>query len=312
MAAARISYKVDQNIKPESNDLLRIIHNGIDDIILNLKRAVDLKGVGPEETIGRTNDAVKKILKVFSDFQDGLAPEIGQMKENEINPVNKGVIQTENVLTPNNFGSSKAHIVSDAKLLKQNLLIESRKDIGAKEADILDLRTGINYDSYNINGFHNVNITNGYQTPLTERLTNCTELEKLYLKKHEEIIRIFGFVVNLFDKYKYAIKVILFLLKNLVRAEQRNVPPPPPPPPGSVSVRLPKPLITNINLLLKDQANIQTIIDGMEKVVGETDTAIHKTDEPKIKESLEAQGSPPNIAPPPPPGPPPPPPGPPP
>ncbi len=73
----------------------------------------------------------------------------------------------------------------------------------------------------------------------------------------------------------------------------------------SILVRLFNIFITGINLLLKDQANIQTIIDGMEKVVDETDTAIQKTDEPKIKESLEAQGSPPHIAPPPPPGPPP-------
>ena len=122
--AARISYKVDQNIKPESNDLLRIIHNGIDDIILNLKRAVDLKGDGNVGAIGTTNDAVKKILKVFSDFQIGLAPEeIGQMQEKAIVD-NKEVILTPNFLTPNNFGSSKADIESDNKLLKQNFLIK--------------------------------------------------------------------------------------------------------------------------------------------------------------------------------------------
>ena len=293
---AHENYKVPITTPIEGNNkLLRIIHNGIDDIIVNLKRAVDMKGDVAilDGTIGKTNDAVKKILKVFSDFQIGLAPEeIGQMKEKAINPVNKGVIQTENFLTPNNFGSSKADIESDDKLLKQNLLIESRKDIGAKEADILDLRTNINYNTYGTNNETEIAITNGYQTPLTERLINCTELEKLYLKKHAEIIRIFGFVVNLFDKYKYAIKVILFLLKNLVRAEQGDVPPP-----RSVNVRLPKPLITNINLLLKDQENIQTIIKGMEKVVNTTHTNISEgVDTTPIQTSLDAQGSPPDIA----------------
>ena len=77
----------------------------------------------------------------------------------------------------------------------------------------------------------------------------------------------------------------------MVRAEQGDVPP------GSVNVRLPKPIITNINLLLKDQENIQTIIKGMEKVVNTTHTNISEgVDTTPIQTSLDAQGSPPDIA----------------
>jgi hypothetical protein len=270
--AERISYKVAPNIRPESNDLLRIIHTGIDDIIVKLKQAVDAKGDGTDGTIGKTNDAVVKILKVFSDFQDGKIPGTDEPMKDTVN-INRDTYDKElgqAILKPYFYGSNKQNVM--AHILKNNTDV-SQNNIDT-QADILDLRTNINYNTYGSNNETEITITNGNQTQLTERLKNCTELEKLYLKKHTEIIRIFGFVVDLFDKYKYAIKVILFLLKNLVRAEQGNVQPGDPGDPGSVNVRLPKPLITNINLLLKDQANIQTIIDGMENVVNTTDENI--------------------------------------
>ena len=284
---SRDNYRVERNIIPDSNNLLRIIHTGIDDIIVNLKQAVDAKGDGTNGTIGKTNDAVVKILELFNQFQKGIL-----INDDDDYEIMKDVDILNNKSTESKFEKIPNQLIEKDNLkLYLNTNLEKSKEYINTEADILDLRTKINYSEY-VNGFHNVNITNDLntQTKLTERLKNCTELEKLYLKKHAEIIKIFGFVVNLFDKYKYAIKVILFLLKNLVRAEQGNVQPNSIPGqniPGSVNVNLPKPLITNINLLLKDQANIQTIIDGMEKVVDETDTAINKTVAPQINESLE-------------------------
>jgi len=286
MAEERISYKVDQDIKPESNDLLRIIHKGIDEIIVNLKRAVDAKGDGTDGTIGKTNDAVVKILDVFKQFQNGVV--LGSPSYQMTEP------DRTTQLKPNKFGNTKAEVELASGLLQhhsqkaQNILPTDKI-----EADILDKQTNIDYNtSYERNGYSKpYKITNINQAPLTTRLRNCTQLELLYLNKHNEIIKIFAFVVDLFDKYKYAIKVILFLLKNLVRAEQGDVPP------GSVNVRLPKPIITNINLLLKDQENIQTIIKGMEKVVNTTHTNISEgVDTTPIQTSLDAQGSPPDIA----------------
>lgn len=279
---ARENYKVAPNVNVESDNLLRIIHDGIDNIIVQLKQAVDLKGYGTNGTIEKTNDAVVKILKVFNDFQSGFVPETGQMKER---------YGTTN-LTPIIYGENKLVVESNTGLLMENYDQSiTTLPTGTEEAVILDLGTGINYNTYNTNndGFGEpIIITNTNQDQLNQRLINCSRLEELYLRKHNEIIKIFGFVVNLFDKYKYAIKVILFLLKNLVRAEQRTPPSTTPTTPGSVSVRLPKPLITNINLLLKDQANIQTIIDGMEKVVDETDKNISTSvDKTTINRNLE-------------------------
>ena len=277
---ARENYKVAPNVNVESDNLLRIIHDGIDNIIVKLKQAVDLKGYGTNGTIEKTNDAVVKILKVFNDFQSGFVPETGQMKERD------GTTD----LTPIIYGENKLVVESNTGLLMGNY-VQSRTTLpaGTEEANILDLRTDIDYNTY-IDDEKNITITNNNKYQLEQRLINCSHLEELYLRKHNEIIKIFGFVVNLFDKYKYAIKVILFLLKNLVRAGKE-----PPPPPGDVSVRLPKPLITNINLLLKDQANIQTIIDGMEKVVDDTDTAIAQNLDPGLNQSLYNPGTPPNL-----------------
>jgi hypothetical protein len=301
--AARISYKVDQNIIPESNDLLRIIHNGIDDIILNLKRAVDLKGDRDilDGTIGKTNSAVVKILELFNQFQKGIL--INDDDDNY--EIMKDVDILNNKSTESKFEKIPNQLIEKDNLKSYlNTNLEKSKENINTEADILDLRTDINYNTY-VNGFHNIDITNELdsQRPLIERLKNCQTLEELYLRKHKEIIRIFGFVVDLFDKYKYAIKVILFLLKNLVRAENipgQNIPGQNRPGQniqGSVGVRLPKPIITGINLLLKDQANIQTIIDGMEKVVNTTHTNISEgVDTTPIQTSLDAQGSPPDIA----------------
>jgi len=299
---ARENYKVPITTPIEGNNkLLRIIHNGIDDIIVNLKQAVDLKGDGNVGAIGKTNSAVVKILELFNQFQKGIL--INDDDDNY--EIMKDVDILNNKSTESKFEKIPNQLIEKDNLKSYlNTNLEKSKENINTEADILDLRTDINYNTY-VNGFHNIDITNELdsQRPLIERLKNCQTLEELYLRKHKEIIRIFGFVVDLFDKYKYAIKVILFLLKNLVRAENipgQNIPGQNRPGQniqGSVGVRLPKPIITGINLLLKDQANIQTIIDGMEKVVNTTHTNISEgVDTTPIQTSLDAQGSPPDIA----------------
>jgi hypothetical protein len=108
-----------------------------------------------------------------------------------------------------------------------------------------------------------------------KRLDNCYTLELLYMKKHEEILKLFAFILNLFDKYKYAIKLILYLLKSLVyrptdckgcgtgiagTGTGADVPIVPTVP---INVRLPKPLITQIGLMVADQEKIQSVVDNI-------------------------------------------------
>jgi hypothetical protein len=95
------------------------------------------------------------------------------------------------------------------------------------------------------------------------RLDNCQRLEMLYLIKHEELMKTFVFALNLFDKYQYSIKLLLFVLKNLV---YKRVPPRLP-----INIQLPKPLIQNIKELLKDQQKMQDVITQMRNVVNTDD-----------------------------------------
>jgi hypothetical protein len=79
---------------------------------------------------------------------------------------------------------------------------------------------------------------------------NCQNLEYLYLYKHDELMTTFTFTLNLFDKYKYSIKIMLFLLKNLIYKDSQKI-------------KLPRSIISNIQKLLLDQATVQGIIGKM-------------------------------------------------
>lgn len=102
----------------------------------------------------------------------------------------------------------------------------------------------------------NINTNEGIKT-LYDRLNNCQNLEFLYLKKHEEIMKIFAFTINLFDKYKYAIKVILFLLKYLLPKGESD----------KTKIVLPQKIIKDIGSLLRDEQKIQGVINNMKNVI---------------------------------------------
>jgi hypothetical protein len=111
----------------------------------------------------------------------------------------------------------------------------------------------------------------GNRNLLQSRLINCQYLEILYLTKHEELMKIFAFTLNLYDKYTYAIKILLFVLKNLLEPVAPPGCPEPPHQPGDrPTIRLPKALITNIKQLLKDQKQVQNVITEMKTVVDRT------------------------------------------
>jgi hypothetical protein len=128
------------------------------------------------------------------------------------------------------------------------------------------------------------------------RLENCQFLEMLYLVKHEELMKTFAFTLNLFDKYKYSIKLLLFVLKNLVR---KNVNPPvylpggygPVPGPfPPVGIKLPKKLIPNIVKLLDDQKKVQDVINLMKTNLDKDagfDFKADETTEPRNKAKVE-------------------------
>ena len=107
------------------------------------------------------------------------------------------------------------------------------------------------------------------RSTIENRLINCQNLEALYLIKHEELLTTFAFALNLFDKYKYAVKVILFLLKNLASKENNNNSSDNSSDNENVYIKMPPPLINNISKLVADQKKVQGIITKMKETIFE-------------------------------------------
>lgn len=122
------------------------------------------------------------------------------------------------------------------------------------------------------------------------RLDNCQRLEMLYLIKHEELMKTFTFTLNLFDKYQYSTKLLLFVLKNLVNKQPPGHPPYVPMP---IRINLPKPLIRNIKELLKDQQKMGDVITEMRNALDDDSVRdiASTTKYIPTSDELERQGS---------------------
>jgi len=106
-------------------------------------------------------------------------------------------------------------------------------------------------------------------------LYKCSNLESLYVDKHNELLNLFKFTLNLFDRYKYAIKVILYLLKYLVKGEDLedasdNPTIALPVPDEGLQLRVPKSVIINIQSLIADQKKVQDILGEMKTFIGDS------------------------------------------
>lgn len=251
-----------------TNTLFNIIEDGIDSIIVKLKLAVDQKGTAADGEIGtnpRHIKAVENIIQVFEQFKTGQYKNLDKNTNVEIKNIEQKTIK------PDIYGDTYEDIKKKLKENKKNA--QNDKDEEGNDIDNID-NEYINDPEYIDQYVSQHSQVSDNVDAIETRLNSCVNLEFLYLKKHDEIINIFSFVVDLFDKYKYAIKVILFLLKNLVRNTEET--PPPPGTPGTpLTVNLPNPVIKNIDLLLKDQHNIEQIVEGMRNVVNNVDTSIH-------------------------------------
>ena len=222
-----------------SNLFLKIIDEGVNNIILDLKNALDGKNANESQLIAgttqATNNAAKKVFEALN------------------------TIKTK--ITGYGVGN---------ETLEKNL-VDSVKDNGDSNTTIED--NNIDYNNKAHIHLHNnthENTISDTRENVQKRINSCIRLEALYLKKHNEILNIFSFVLNLFDKYKYAIKVILYLLKNLVRPEDKKEFTSTGTDTGNdnpLNIRLPKPLIKNIDLLLTDQYKIQNVITNMKQTI---------------------------------------------
>ena len=243
-------YQTKTQPDTNSNLFLKIIDEGVNNIILNLKNALDVKNNNGFDvgTTQATNKAAKKVFEALELLSGNIRSDLGYAAAADADDE----ISNENI--------------------NQNLKTNRQNSLQINEEESESSIDTIAHHEY-VDKYVDENndlVANTEITLIENRLKKCVNLEDLYLKKHDEILNIFRFVLNLFDKYKYAIKVILYLLKNLVRPEDKkefkNA--------GTgndihLGIKLPKPLIKNIDLLLNDQYKIQKVIKTMEPIIND-------------------------------------------
>ena len=241
-----------------NRDMLQIVDSGINRIVQDLKNLLGANNGGIQQVNAEAKAIIDSLNLIttrindddrFGNIRGTRGPVDGTRISIQGNDGNKRILFDQN-LDPNNntYNQKVAEIILNGYNVPG---INIRKDT----IESVDTVGAINYDGPDINLDSEAN-RNRIQT----RLNNCRTLEELYLIKHVELMKTFTFTINLFDKYKYAIKIMLFLLKNLVYKENET-------PPNCGRVKLPPPLIPNIKTLIIDQQAVQGVITDMKRTV---------------------------------------------
>jgi len=159
----------------------------------------------------------------------------------------------------------------------ENLKAESEET----KPDTLDTQI-VNKETL-LNGADQIELDDEGVNRLQNRLLNCQKLEFYYLKKHDEVIKIFTFLLNLFDKYKYQGELLLFLLKYLVTKPDK-----PDRPYKSPTIKIPKSIILNIKKLIQDQDTIQEVINKMSTDIN-SNNPLTVTRDPAVETELGSE-----------------------
>jgi len=249
------AYISNQN---QDDQILSIVDRGLNDIVLQIKHTLG-------GNINDTNQSASDIIIVLENLSNTIQAGIPV----GVNPRVNGIVDINADADSININANRQPVIGAT--------IQPKINTGLNN---LGAFNNLNYNS-SVNGTHvyanegvQLNLSNAPDLQrVTNRLKNCQTLEYLYLKKHDELFKVFAFTLNLFDKYKYAIKLILFLLKHLVNKNIRPIPPaqvihvpghvinnPAPP----IMIDLPETIIPNIGKLVRDQKSIQDVITNMQ------------------------------------------------
>ena len=271
-------YDAEDTTQTLNRELLQIISQGINNIVNNLKNKLG-------NNFTESNQSSLAIKKRLDDLKKEIDDDIGKNLANpDLNAIYINPRNNYEVITGDGYLRPLAD-PSQPQINVSNIDIASDYQFNRLNDKHRSVLTG--YDQTLLYGETETTFN---QAEIENRLKNCQNLEFLYLKKHDEIMKIFAFTINLFDKYKYAIKIILLLLKNLVYKDGTGtVPPPPPPQPGTQRIRIPIPIIPNIKKLLDDQKNIQHVIDKMKTVISPDPKQNPDPDMDIAKENIKVQ-----------------------
>lgn len=255
-----------------NNELLQIISTGINNIVLELKTRL---GNNFDDT-NINAFAIKNILDELKNTIDNEKVQIGKddvtgADSLEARQINVGPDGTHsvNIIDPRADDYYRSDLYGNAQITSNNIDADQTfKNLDSFHADVLTVDEN---KRQRIDAWRPFLEDENIDANIKNRLMNCENLEFLYLKKHEEIMKIFAFTINLFDKYKYAIKVILFLLKNLVDKDKDT---------DKQTVKLPLPIIKNIKKLVDDQAKVQGIINQMDSSINRVSPIINPSGSP--------------------------------
>lgn len=294
---AEPDYNVSDEDTPENiKKLLRIVNEGISDIIKNIKKEFGT-------TIQETNTNAKNIIDLLEGISnsifkssDGSGSISTILQDDDYKILNRDDTTGNYSTSYKDNNNEKYYIINNTKdQIKDTRKFSSNLDVSSTitiNDTILDLTRAGHDGELDLNDENNI-------TKIQNRLINCQNLEFLYLVKHEELMRTFAFTLNLFDKYKYAIKILLYVIKNLV---YKGVKCPSSAPGTSVEppkkIKLPKTIIKNMAKLLADQEEVQKTITKMEEGINDNNLnkmlAEVKNKERDINENIENTDSPPN------------------
>jgi hypothetical protein len=286
------------NNEIDTNAILKIVSLGVSDIIYEIKKKVGTN-------IPDTNQNVKQILDLFEsisaqingpDGNSGLKQNL-MTDDNSVQNANRIILTKDANGIHNTQHLRNIETYYDTNITGLNNLEQVKRE---RKIDVdLDDNTTIvlneqNSEELNTNNQSHVNT-------IQNRLINCQNLELLYLVKHEELMKTFAFTLNLFDKYKYAIKILLYVIKNLVYKKsipgeteyEREYQPEYPSDRSPNFVKLPKKIIKNMKKLLDDQKAVQETINAMQPTMDDNlIQKINQSDENLITKNLGETGNP--------------------
>jgi hypothetical protein len=226
-----LKYESPNNKIKDNENILEIINDGINRIILNIKQNLG----GDYNT---TNTEVTRLIAILNGITNSIDTDIGRTKVNK----NTGKYEADKNMTNYNVDSSAYNFVNTLE----------------------------NQNPRNITDSDDIKIDDESIKKVQNRLDNCQNLEHLYLIKHAELMKTFAFSLNLYDKYKYTMNTLLYILKNLVNKnliagiakttteETLGVDK------KKFQIKLPKTVIPSISTLLSEQKAVQDIITNME------------------------------------------------
>lgn len=268
--------------------LLQMFNQDVDTIARNIKKKL---GTTNERASNAARDLFNKMEKLKKEIYEKLPNnDDSYLYTKDDGYANKNIYLKEGMYQQDNGEQSTVNREPDGKLPG----IEKVKKLAIKhQQETLDTKINEHLIREHLDSSKSQVLDDDGIKNVENRLVNCQVLEYRYLKKHDEVVRLFTFILNLFDKYKYQGELLLFLLKYLVRRPISPGADPNRPGPGPQSkprIRIPRAIITNISKLIRDQDKIQDVIETMKTEI-DNDNPLTRTrtdDEYKeIKDEVE-------------------------